>query len=542
MSRNQINPNSFASGCITILSILISGCTAQKKNAAVKDGTSNSSIIRMAVSIEPPTLDPAKIQDVSTNEILSNVFEGLVRYNEKNEIEPALASSWDIGKDGLTYTFHMRKDVHFHNGRLLTASDVKYSWERALSPKTDSGVAANYLDGIVGLKEVVRGSRTDLPGVVVLDDHTLKVTLDRARAYFLGMISYTSGLVVCRESIEKNGGKMGERAMIGTGAFIWESYKPGQLVTLKANSSYWNEKPIADRLEFPIIVNSETIYNNFETGQLDFANVSSVRIAQDRVSGKFKNEYHVIPEASINYLVMQQEKQPAFANQKVRRAFAEAIDRAKLLRIANNGIGTVADSILPPEMPGRGSEPIPIPYNPSEARKLLAQAGYPGGQGIPSLTLTYTKNSEVNRAASALIRDDLRNNLGITINLQELEAGQYFQQVRKKGLEFYFSDWIADYPDPQNFLSTLFVSTASLNHSSYNSPEFDRLCNAADAESNPARRAELYGKANQLIVQEVGVLPLSFGPHILLVHSNVSGWQANLCKMLPFTKVKVAGN
>ena len=542
MSRARRDGKRLIYVALLSLNILMSGCTAQRKNGVGTSVSSRSNTLRMAVSIEPPTLDPAKVQDIPTNIILSHVFEGLVRYNEKNVIEPVLASAWDLSPDGKIYTFHIRSDVHFHNGRLFTAEDVKYSWERALSPKTDSGVAANYLDGIVGAKDVAVGKRTDLPGVVVMDAQTLKVTLDHARAFFLGMISYPSGWIVCREAVAKTDGKVGKGSMIGTGPFQWDSYKPGLLVTLKANPSYWNGKPLLDSIEFPIIINSETVYNNFETGQLDIADVSNARIAQDRAAGKFNKEYHVIPEAALNYLVMQPEKQPVFANILVRKAFAEAIDRAKLLKIADNGIGTVANGILPPDLPGKGTEPQPIPYNPAEARKFLAQAGYPEGRGFPTLTLTYTQNSPANRAAGGLIRDDLRNNLGVTINLQELEAGQYFAQERKKELEFCFANWIADYPDPQNFLSTLFVSTASLNRSSYHNLEFDKLCTAADAEQNPSRRADLYGKANQIIMQDVGVLPLSFGPHILLVHENVLGWQANLCKLLPFTRAKLTTN
>ncbi len=518
--------------------ILFPGCTANKKESRITGKSASGNILRMAVSAELPTLDPAKVQDVATNMILSHVFEGLDRFDENNKLVPNLAASWDSEDNGKILIFHIRNGVHFQNGRLLTADDVKYSWERALSPQVDSGVAFNYLDGILGATDVHDGKRKDLPGVVVVDPLTLKVTLDHPRSYFLSMLSYPSGWVVCREAVEKNNGSVADGSMIGTGAFIWESYNPGKLVTLKANPSYWNGKPELDGIEFPIISNNETVYNNFETGKLDLADVSNARIVQDMASGKFKNEYHVYPEASIIYLMMQPQKQPLFAKVLVRKAFAEAIDRAKILKVAFNGLGQVANGILPPDLPSKGADPAPIPYNPAAAKQYLAEAGYPDGKGFPALTLTYTRTSIANRAASAIIRDELRTNLGITVNLQEIESGEYFSRERKKDLEFCFADWVADYPDPQNFLSTLFVSTAHLNRSSYSNPEFDKLCNAADSESDPVKRADLYGKANGIIMQDVGVLPLIFSPHILLVQKNIKGWKANLCTLLPFNKVQ----
>src|SRR5579862_4265614 len=168
----------------TMLALLPGGCTTHGSRPQGSTSGSSETTIRQMVNIEPTSLDPANVPDVITSQIVQHTFEGLTRFNDKDEVEPSLAERWDISPDGKTYTFHLRKSVTFHNGRPFTAADVKYSFERALNPHTASSEAEDYLDGILGLRDVVSGKKTDLVGVTVLDDLTLKIELDRPRAYF----------------------------------------------------------------------------------------------------------------------------------------------------------------------------------------------------------------------------------------------------------------------------------------------------------------------------------------------------------------------
>ena len=491
----------------------------------------------MAISIEPTTLDPAKTPDLYTAELLMHVFEGLVRYNAKNLVEPALAEKWDISKDGLTYTFHLRVGVTFQNGRPLTAEDFKYSWERALSPKTASPVAANYLDGIVGVKEVVAGKRTDLSGVQVIDPHTLQVKIDQPRAYFLGMLSYPTGWVVCKDVVQQKDGAVDKDDLIGTGPFQFDSYQPGVQIVLKANPHYWGGKPKLDRVDMPVILDPETAYNNFITGRLDvLTNVPVTRYAQDREAHKLVEVYKDVPSAIIEYVAMNEDKQPAFAKKEVRQAIALAIDRDQVFRLAYKSVGCIADGVLPPELPDAGPLPSHLAYDPAKARQLLAQAGYPDGKGFPALTLTTPQHNPARSAAAQIIISNLHDNLGINANLQEREFGEYLRAEESHALEFYMANWIADYPDPQDFLSTLFLSTASLNRMGYRDPVFDSLCIRADAEPNHAKRAALYSQANRLLMEDAGCVPLVFSPRLLMIQPNVQGWRANLCNYLPNTE------
>ncbi|MCW3099740.1 MAG: extracellular solute-binding protein, partial [Chthonomonadaceae bacterium] len=321
----------------------LTGCSVQEKPGS---GPSSSSTpgsasaggadktLRVVMTIEPVTLDPAKIPDIYTAELLLHSFESLTRYNDKNEIEPCLAEKWDVSPDSKTYTFHLRPGVKFHNGREFVADDVKYSWERALSPKTASPVAANYLDGIIGLKEVTSGKRPDLTGVKVVDPHTVAVTLDSPRAYFPGMLSMPIDAIVCKEAVAKTDGQITADSFVGTGPFALEKYEPGKQFSLKAFSDYWGGAPKTDRIEFPIILNPQTAYDNFQTGKADiFVDVDSARYDQDHQAGKFTGEYRIFDYAAFAYVSMQEVKQPVFAKREVRQAIGMAIDREQILKV-----------------------------------------------------------------------------------------------------------------------------------------------------------------------------------------------------------------
>lgn len=529
----------FAVGMLLLLALALSGCTTGRHG---EPSASDLHTLRESLYVEPTTLEPANIPDQPTAELLMHIFEGLVRINQNNQVEPALAETWEISKDGKAYTFHLRKGVTFSNGRPLAAADFKYSWEHALSPQTASPVAANYLDGILGVKDVVAGRRKDLPGVKALDDQTLQVQIDRPRAYFLDMLTYPTGWVICKEAVEKNGGVVNQNSLIGTGPYTLESYRPGNDLTLAANPSYWGGRPKLDRIEMPIILDRDTIYNNFVTGRLDFvALISPIRYAQDRDAHKLTDEYKLVPEAVVDYVSMN-EAIPAFANKLVRQAILLAIDRDQIYRVAYKNVGAIAEGMLPPELPDAGPPPPHIPYDPARARQLLSQAGYPGGKDFPPITLTFQQHEPTYAAVAQIIMANLRDNLGLTVNPQVLEFGEFINAETRHALQLYISNWVADYPDPQDFLSTLFVSTAPLDRTGHKNPAFDALCARADAESNHALRASLYSQANRILMDDAAVLPLVFSPRIILVQPNVQGWRANLCNLLPHTQTVKTSN
>ena len=527
--RRRVAPMLFALATL----FAVSGCTTGR------GGSSGDApdTLRIRQATEPRSLDPAVINSIDTFELLQNCCESLVRINANNQPEPALAEKWDISPDGKTYTFHLRKGVTFHNGKPVTAEDVKYSWERAVNPKTASPSAVNYLDGVIGLPELAKGKRADLPGVKVLDAATLAVTLDHPRAYFPGMVAYPSNSILCKAEIEANGGAVNEKnlAKVGTGPFIFEKYASHQSVSFKANPTYWGGAPKLKGLLYSIIVLPQTAYDDYRANKLDITGPSVQQYVQDKQNPALSGQYHLTPSASVSYIIMQRANQPAFAKPEVRKAFALAIDRDTIVRVAYQGVGQRADGFTPPQLLMGQSAPPAIPYDPALAKQTLAKAGYPDGKNFPTLTMNYIQGTEVAAKTAEIVRSNLKDNLGITVNLQEREFGQFYDDDSKERMSFYLAGWVADYPDAQDFLSTMLLTGTSQNHSKYSNPQFDALCKQADVESDPAKRGPLYAAADKILMQDVGVLPIAFSQRIFLTRPNIQNWRQNVCSYLPDT-------
>lgn len=489
--------------------------------------------------IEPATMDPARIVEGATGDLLQNVYEGLVAFDEKNRIVPMLAERWDVSPNGKTYTFHLRPNARFHNGRPVEAQDVKYSLARALWPESRSSSSLNYLGAIAGAEDVAAGREKELSGVTALDARTVRITLTRPRGYFLGSLSYYTGWVVCREAIERNGGRLDEKAAIGTGPFKLQEYRHGAKVTLTASPNYWGARPALERIERPIVIDPSTRHLMYENGEVDICPVAASDYLRDQTDVVLKNQLHLLPQAGVNYVMMHPRLEPAFRNPRVRRAIAQSIDKNEIVRVASHGLWTRADGLVPPGMSGWNPHIRRIPFDPPAARKLLSEAGYPGGKGFPNLTLVYTQSQPERSAAASIIRASLQKNLGISVSLQEREAALFVNDRRAEKMAFYLGVWDADYLDPQNFLSTLLRSGAPLNNFGYSNPRFDSLCDRADEEADMSKRTLLYQQADQIAMDDIALFPIIYGSGRLLVKPYVRGWRRNLMGMLPQTKTRV---
>ena len=507
----------------------LSGCTGGSKGGDAKN------TLRFSITLEPSSMDPAKILDVGIASVLQNTYEGLIALDEKNRIVPLLAKSWDVSSDKKTYTFHLQPNAKFHNGRAVNAQDVKYTIERALWPDTKSPTASSYLAGIDGVQDVIKGKRNDLPSVKVIDDHTISITLDKPRGYFLGALSMSPAWVVCKEAIEKNNNVLDERAAIGTGAYKITEYRHNSKVIMEAFNDYWGGKPAIAKVEWPIVLDPNTSHIMYEKGDLDVTNPSLRDYTKtDLPDPVRRKEAFILPQASLFFITMHYKLEPAFANKKVRRAIAMAIDRDEIVRVATLGNYPRADSFLPPGLPGSDPNIRKIPFDPAGAAKLLAEAGYPGGKGFPTLQLCFIQKGQALANTAAIVRENLKNNLGIKVDLQEREGAGFFEDTSHyEKIAFYISGWVADYIDAQDFLSTLLRSGAPYNHYGYKNAEFDKLCDRADGEIDMDKRIPDYMKADQICMDDVAVLPLYFSGRPTLVKSYVKNFKANLVNYLP---------
>lgn len=522
-----------AAGLLFVASIL-AGCHGSRPAAR------SSGILRYPISVEPRTLDPAGLNETPTLEMLQNVYEGLVMLDAENRVIPQLADRWEISPDRLTYTFHLHPGVKFHNGRALTADDFKYSFERALSPDTKSGVAMTYLGGVIGAKDLADGKRKDLPGVKVLDPATLSITIDKPRGYFLGALVYPTGWVVCKEAIESNGGVLDERSTVGTGPFKLVDYRRGSKFILTANPGYWGAKPRLSGIERPIVKEAIVAHIKYEAGEVDLAGIPPEQFQKDQANPVLKNEIHINPQADTYFITMHPRLEPAFKDVRVRRAIMRCIDRDEVIRVAGKGLWPRADSFLPPEIPGSDPNAPKVPYNPAEGRKLLAQAGYPGGKGFPTLIMVYPQSSPTMSAIAQIVRRQLQENLHVHVDLQEREGETLRNQMLHQEVAFTIGDWGADYIDPQNFLSMLLHSKAPMNFFGYSNPKFDSLCDQADSETDLDKRIPLYRQADRVAMDDVALLPLFFVNQRILIKPYIRDWSRNAMSFLPHYKTWIA--
>ena len=497
-------------------------------------------VLRYALQSPPTTLDPALVEDGDTIDMLQQIFEGLVMWNERNEVVPNLAEKIETSEDGRTYTFHLKSGVKFHNGRELKASDFEYSLTRALLPGTRSPTCQTYLYDIVGAAEVFTGKTNKLDGLRVVDDRTLEITIDKRRPYFLMKLTYPTGYVVCREVVDKNEGRVDENAMIGTGPFKLESYQAGYTVKLAANADYHRGKPVLSGVERPVMADSNTRQTNYESGQLDYVDVQLAELPRIQRDAALTKELRQFDRANIWYLALNQQAFPPFKDRRVRQAFAHAVNKDELIRLALRGMGKRAEGIVPPGVPGHDEGFKGLAFDPGRAQQLLADAGFPGGRGFPRLTITYRQGYKYIEDGALAIRNDLKQVLGIDVAVQQVEWAQFLKQRENGTMPCYHLRWAADYLDPQNFLSLMLHSKAKENTIGYNNPEFDRLCDLADVEPDPAKRMDFYRQAERIAVDDAPWVTIYHKQDVELHKPYVSGIRESTMGHLPHTTTSVA--
>jgi ABC-type transport system substrate-binding protein len=356
--------------------------------------------LKYPLTAEPTTLDPALVRDGVTIDLLQGMYEGLVGWNEKGEVIPLVAAEMPkISADGKIYTFTIREGVKFHNGRQITADDVKYSLTRSLDKKLASPVAVNYLDDIVGAKELADGKTTELAGVKVVDPKTVQITIVAARAYFLGKMTYPTGYILPKEEVEK-GDKLPsgvytitEKNSVGSGPFKLKEYQRGSRALLDANPDYWGGAPKLKSIERPIVLDAKTARNLYETGELDYVTLEKGDYEQIKDDPTLGPEVKKWDRASTFYLGMNQVAYAPFKDKRVRQAFAHAINKDAIIKDVLLGINERAEGVVPKGIFSYDESFKGYPYDVEKAKKLLADAGHANGQGLPPITLYFANSN-----------------------------------------------------------------------------------------------------------------------------------------------------
>ena len=439
------------------------------------------------------TLDPAIGYDWVNWSIIKSLFVRLMDYKPGTaELTTSLADSYEISKDGLSYTFKLHKGVKFHNGREIVAQDVKYSLERTTNAKTESP-GAGFFDSISGMEAYKKGKAKEVTGITVVDPSTVKFTLTRPDATFLHAMAINFASIVPKEAVDKAGKDFGKK-IVGSGAYMLSEWKLGQQMVLKRNPDYFVKGlPKLDQITFQLGLEPMTAILKLEKGEADFAGdgIPPAKFLQLRNDPKLKDLIIEGGQLQTGYVTMNVQMKP-FDKVEVRQAVNMAIDKARIVKIINNR-AVPANQPLPPTMPGYDKDYKGYAFDPAKARELLKQAGLEKGFE----TEMYVYNLDPNPRIAQAIQEDL-SKIGIKVKLKNLaQANVIAAGGKAKTAPMIWSGgmaWIADFPDPSNFYGPILGCTGATaggwNWSWYCNKELDARATAADAMSDPAKSAE----------------------------------------------------
>jgi len=483
---------------------------------------------------EPQTLDPAAMTGQLDARIAYALFEGLTSFDQTGTPKPGVAESWEISKDGLHYTFHLRHNAKWSNGDILTSADFLNSWRRTLLPATGSEYASQFYY-IHNAKDFNEGKLTDFSqvGVRAPDPWTVEVTLDNPTPFFLDLCAFATLLPVHVPSIEACQ-KRGESwtkpgKLIGNGAFTLKEWRLFDRIRLVKSPTYWNAANVQMRsIDVLPTDNRNTAFNFYATGVADLMldkNLTPTAFLDDL---KKRPDYHPAPFLGNYFIRFNVTKKP-FNDPRVRMAFSLAIDKKIITEKITRAGEQPADSLTPPGT-ANYDPPPGLTYDPKRARELLAAAGYPNGENFPIVYYLTTGNTGgVDGDIGVELQGMLAKELGVKIQLQRQEWAVYLNSLSRLDYDFCRSSWVGDYNDANTFLSC-FVTDDGNNRTGWSDHQFDELIAAAGREADLHHRAEIFRKAEHMLVSEaVPICPLYYYVGIQLYDgSRLGGIQANV--------------
>jgi oligopeptide transport system substrate-binding protein len=517
MSRKFV----LAATLLLVLSMVLSSCKPAQKLAKS---------INLNHGTDPPTIDPNHATDTTSVQCDFLLFMGLTRLDVATvETKPWLATEWKVSADGLTWTFKMRKDVSWvkwdpatqkaTKQRPVTAHDIVYSVRRVANPETASDYA--YVDAffIKNFAAVNNGESTDVEsiGVKAVDDYTVEFTLSAPAGFFPAIAGLWTNYPVPKEPIEEFGDKWTEPGNIWTfGPYVLDTWERENKMVLKKNPFWFDAKNVTiETINFAMVVEESTAMAMYENGELDSIPAPSADLDRIRADAVLSKEL-VKGKSLCTYYYGFNTTKPPLDNAKVRQALSYGIDRQKLIDTVLKGGQVPAKTFACPGIFGSPAEDPNfkgIVFNPATGKALLAEAGYPDGKGLPEITLMFNTSQGHQRIAE-FIQQSWKENLGVEVKLANQEWAVYLKTVNTDAPQIYRMGWCADYPDENNWVLENFNTTKSLNNPKWSGPnavEFDRLTEAAAADSDPAKRKANYFKAEELLtVTDAVIAPIYY--------------------------------
>jgi peptide/nickel transport system substrate-binding protein/oligopeptide transport system substrate-binding protein len=464
-------------------------------------------VYRRGLGNEPTVLDPARISDIYETNVTQQIFEGLVQYSDNLMVIPCLAKSWDSSRDNLRWTFNIRKGATFHNGREVYAEDFVYSFHRVFAPGLES-LAASFPSVIKGADAYRKGEADRIEGLRAVGKHTLEIELSEPFSPFIAMLAMVNFSVVPKEEVEKLGDAFGVQP-VGTGPFIFDHWYPGSEVGLRANEDYYDGRPYLDKVIFRIFpgASAEEMFLEFENGNLE----DSIISASDRERVYEEQNYLILhrPSLVLRFFVMNNRTVP-FTDRKVRQAFNYAIDKETLSIEVGRGRLIPATGLIPEGMAGYRPDDSNYPYDVEKAKKLMSDAGYPEGRGLPPIQFWSSVKSKGLLAEDEMITRYL-SDIGVNVQFNYLTDWPKFKKMLQDGKAPIFKySWQADVPDPDNILSLLFHSQSPTNRAFYNNSAVDNLIERAQNEADYGKRISLFSDVEDTVMEDAPVILLNY--------------------------------
>ncbi|HUP28432.1 MAG TPA: peptide ABC transporter substrate-binding protein [Chloroflexia bacterium] len=492
---------------------------------------------------DPPTLDPALSSDNYSNFIIRQIYSGLVTFDSKLNIVPDLAAAMpSVSADGKTYTFALRKGVHFPDRQEVTSSDFKYSFERAADPKLAGSQPASslpaglYLDDIVGVNEKLQGKAPEIEGVKAPDPYTLVITIDAPKSYFLSKLVSGPALVVQRTNVE-SGSSWTERPR-GTGPYTLEKWVHDQQIVLAPNKDYYGAPPSLPLINIWMGANATGELQQYEKedSNLEVADVSVDDI--DRVSDRnnpLSKELQSVPDLSITYLGFNLRQKP-FDDPKIREALSRVIDRQKIARVMFQSRVRQASGFVPPNMAGYTGPETDDLYNVTRARQLISESTYKEVKNLPKIRL-YTSGGSL----EPMLKDVYSETLGLDIEVHSVEWTDYLAGLDRGDYPMFTLSWVADYPDPESILGSLFRSSSPSNHTGYRNADVDAALNAAATETSQTKRMSTYEQVEARVLADYPAVPLYHSIRYTLIKPYVQGLNITPMGILDLRDVRLIG-
>ena len=515
--------------CCALVACLSTACGAVS-GGALKD------TLRINLGTEPPSLDWHATTDNVSFDVVSNLMVGLTQYTPDVKCIPSLAEKWDVEDGGTRYVFHINPAAKWSDGKPVVASDFEYAWKRLLNPVT-AAEYAYFLFDIVNAQEYNSGKVKDPSqvGIRSVDDRTLEVKLKHPAAYFIYLTAFSCAFPMRKDLIEKYGDRWTEPGnMVSCGPFLLKSWQHEYKMELEANPLYVGGEPKLKHIRAFMIPEQSTAFALYETDELDYIDNRSFSTADvDRY--RQSPQYHNFPLLRNFYLAFNVLKKP-FDDPRVRLAVAYAIDRDVFPKIMRRGEKPLY-TWIPPQLAGYSKDSA-VSLDREKAKKLLADAGYPNGKGMPDIDFLYPNREDIRTRVEA-VQDQLKTSLGVPVNLVSKEWKVYLTTVRNDPPSIAMANWGADYPDPETF-GNLFTSDNGNNHTRWKNAAYDALITAAEAEQDPAKRAKLYEKSDTMLCKEQApITPLFASTQNLMIKPWVHGIAMNPLDLQFFKDVSI---